>query len=195
MAIEEGKSLVDVIERDIVRVKGDTLLSDIVLQMAETPYPVAVVTDDDRLRGVIVRGSVIGALAGKEVGERVYGLLPKLPLAEWVEAVVDWLTTHVEWLFNFVTSVIEPTVSFFTDVLMFFPPLVTIVIIALLAWWLSNWRIATFTLVGLLLIENLGIGNRAWRRQPSCWQPPSFPSSSECPSGFCVEKVTGRAIS
>lgn len=84
------------------------------------------------------------------------GLLPKLPLAEWVEAVVDWLTTHVEWLFNFVTSVIEPTVSFFTDVLMFFPPLVTIVIIALLAWWLSNWRIATFTLVGLLLIENLG---------------------------------------
>ncbi|AQS54992.1 quaternary amine ABC transporter ATP-binding protein [Novibacillus thermophilus] len=71
LAIEEGKSLVDVIERDIVRVKGDTLLSDIVLQMAETPYPVAVVTDDDRLRGVIVRGSVIGALAGKEVGERV----------------------------------------------------------------------------------------------------------------------------
>jgi len=40
------------------------------------------------------------------------GLLPKLPLAEWVEAVVDWLTTHVEWLFNFVTSVIEPTVRF-----------------------------------------------------------------------------------
>jgi len=70
------------------------------------------------------------------------GLMPKLPLAESVEAVVDWLTTHVEWLFNFVTSVIEPTVSFFTDVLMFFPPLVTIVIIALLAWWLSNWRIA-----------------------------------------------------
>lgn len=84
------------------------------------------------------------------------GLMPKLPLAESVEAVVDWLTTHVEWLFNFVTNVIEPTVSFFTDVLMFFPPLVTIVIIALLAWWLSNWRIAVFTLVGLLLIENLG---------------------------------------
>lgn len=84
------------------------------------------------------------------------GLMPKLPLAEWVEAVVDWLTTHVEWLFNFVTNVIEPTVSFFTDVLMFFPSLVTIVIIALLAWWLSNWRIAVFTLVGLLLIENLG---------------------------------------
>lgn len=82
--------------------------------------------------------------------------MPKLPLAESVEAVVDWLTTHVEWLFNFVTNVIEPTVSFFTDVLMFFPPLVTIVIIALLAWWLSNWRIAVFTLVGLLLIENLG---------------------------------------
>lgn len=84
------------------------------------------------------------------------GLMPKLPLAESVEAVVDWLTTHVEWLFNFVTNVIEPTVSFFTDVLMFFPPLVTIVIIALLAWWLSNWRIAVFTFVGLLLIENLG---------------------------------------
>lgn len=66
-AIEEGNSLADVIVRDIVKVKSETLLNDIVSQMAESPYPVAVVSDDDRLRGVIVRGSVIGALAGKEV--------------------------------------------------------------------------------------------------------------------------------
>lgn len=66
-AREEGKPLADVVIRDIVKVKPDTFLNDIVSQMAESPYPVAVVTDDDRLRGVIVRGAVIGALAGKEV--------------------------------------------------------------------------------------------------------------------------------
>lgn len=66
-AMEEGKALSEVIVKDIVKVRGDTLLNDIVSQMAESPYPVAVITEDDRLRGVIVRGSVIGALAGKEV--------------------------------------------------------------------------------------------------------------------------------
>lgn len=66
-AMKEGKALTEVIVKDIVKVCGDTLLNDIVSQMAESPYPVAVVAEDDRLRGVIVRGSVIGALAGKEV--------------------------------------------------------------------------------------------------------------------------------
>lgn len=66
-AIDEGKPLADLIERDIVKVRPDTLLNDIMVQMAETNHPVAVVSDDDRVRGVIVRGSVIGALTGKEV--------------------------------------------------------------------------------------------------------------------------------
>lgn len=82
--------------------------------------------------------------------------IPKLPLADWVDAIVKWLTTNFNWLFEFVINVIEPTVSFFTDVLMYLQPVITIVLIALLAWWLSNWRIALFSFIGLLLIDNLG---------------------------------------
>lgn len=82
--------------------------------------------------------------------------IPKLPLADVVEVIVSWLQTNVGWLFDFISNLIEPTVAFFTAVLMFLPTLVTIVLIAALTWWLSSWRIALFTLIGLMLIANLG---------------------------------------
>ncbi|WP_054948616.1 quaternary amine ABC transporter ATP-binding protein [Numidum massiliense] len=66
-AMKEDKALEDVIVRDVVKVDPETPLEDIVSQMAETAHPVAVVNEAGRLRGAIVRGSVIGALAGKEV--------------------------------------------------------------------------------------------------------------------------------
>ncbi|MEN1970265.1 glycine betaine/L-proline ABC transporter ATP-binding protein [Lentibacillus sp. N15] len=65
-AAKEGKSLADVLVADIPTVKPDTLLSDSFEPMADDKAPLSVVDDDGRLVGIVVRGSVIGALAGND---------------------------------------------------------------------------------------------------------------------------------
>jgi ABC-type proline/glycine betaine transport system permease subunit/ABC-type proline/glycine betaine transport system substrate-binding protein len=88
--------------------------------------------------------------------------LPKLPLDKWVDWLVKWLQDNLAPLFNGISSTIEPLVDFFHSVLTVAPPIITTLLIALLAFLLtSRWSIALFTLFGFLLINNLGYWNEA----------------------------------
>ena len=84
------------------------------------------------------------------------GLFPKIPLASWIESFVDFLTNY----FSIVFDTISTVVAFITENLVlalgFLPALVLIVIVALFAWWIVNWKIGLFALLGLGLINNLG---------------------------------------
>ncbi|WP_026676021.1 quaternary amine ABC transporter ATP-binding protein [Fictibacillus gelatini] len=66
MAVKENKSIEDVMKRDIVTVHEDTLLIDLLDALATSSLPLAVVDGENRLKGVIIRGAVIGALAGNK---------------------------------------------------------------------------------------------------------------------------------
>ncbi|MFO7982033.1 MAG: glycine betaine/L-proline ABC transporter ATP-binding protein [Desulfuromonadales bacterium] len=59
LAKEGGSSLESVIEK-VASVKSDDMLSDL---FAEEHYPVAVVDDDNRLQGVVIRGALLAALS------------------------------------------------------------------------------------------------------------------------------------
>ncbi|WP_373895640.1 ABC transporter permease [Virgibacillus natechei] len=83
-------------------------------------------------------------------------LFPKLPLAEWIEAFVDFLTTYFGAVFDTISAVIGFITENFVVVLELVPPLLLIVIIALLVWWVVNWKLGLFALIGLGLINNLG---------------------------------------
>lgn len=63
-ASKENKSLEDVLTKDIPTVGPDTLLEDLFEPMTDAKAPLSVVDESNRLLGIIVRGSVIGALAG-----------------------------------------------------------------------------------------------------------------------------------
>lgn len=65
-ANKEGKTIENVMVTDLPRVKTDTLLTDLFEPIADQKAPLSVVDDNGRLVGIIVRGSVIGALAGNE---------------------------------------------------------------------------------------------------------------------------------
>lgn len=65
-AVKEKRSLQDVLTTDFTTVNPDTLLADLFEPMANASSPLAVVDEDGRLKGIVVRGAVIGALAGKE---------------------------------------------------------------------------------------------------------------------------------
>ena len=65
-AVKNNQSLEDVMIRDLPVVSPDTLITDMFEKMAATSLPLPVVDEDRRLKGIVVRGSVIGALAGNE---------------------------------------------------------------------------------------------------------------------------------
>ncbi|SMO33192.1 glycine betaine/proline transport system permease protein [Melghirimyces algeriensis] len=81
--------------------------------------------------------------------------LPKIPLEQWIDTFVTWLTENFSGLFDFITNIIEPTVDFFQMILTLAPPVITVAVISLLVLLASRLSVALFTLVGLLLIVNL----------------------------------------
>lgn len=83
-------------------------------------------------------------------------LLPKIPLDDWVEALVTFLKDYFPMVFSAISDAVEWMTNVLVTILSVGPPYVLIVILALLSWWIVNWRLALFTLIGLGLIENLG---------------------------------------
>ncbi|MED4531357.1 glycine betaine/L-proline ABC transporter ATP-binding protein [Metabacillus fastidiosus] len=65
-AVENHFSLETVLTEDIKTVTPDTLLVDLFDDVSNAVIPVAVIDDMNRLKGIIVRGALIGALAGNE---------------------------------------------------------------------------------------------------------------------------------
>ncbi|MED3571670.1 ABC transporter permease [Cytobacillus praedii] len=84
------------------------------------------------------------------------GLLPKLPLADWIDSFVDWLTVTFAFLFDAITVSLEGIVEGLFTVLEFIPSYILIILIGFLAWKLSTKGIALFAIIGLFLIDNLG---------------------------------------
>ncbi|MFC7391594.1 quaternary amine ABC transporter ATP-binding protein [Scopulibacillus cellulosilyticus] len=63
---QEAKDMKEVLVKDILKVHIDSPVSEILPQMAEMQftYPAAVINDEGKLRGVVVRGAIFAALAG-----------------------------------------------------------------------------------------------------------------------------------
>ncbi|WP_270766226.1 glycine betaine/L-proline ABC transporter ATP-binding protein [Lacticaseibacillus rhamnosus] len=71
-AIDAGqKDLTAIVKTDVPTTKMDTPLADLLDAVSTTPVPYAVVDDQKRLRGIIIRGAVLGALSGQEVNVNV----------------------------------------------------------------------------------------------------------------------------
>ncbi|TCP60612.1 ABC transporter permease/substrate binding protein [Baia soyae] len=83
-------------------------------------------------------------------------MIPKIPLAEWIEWLVSWLQDHFDPVFQLIKNMIEPTVTFFTRILSVLPPLATIGILIFFILWITRIWTAILSLAGLLLIWNLG---------------------------------------
>ncbi|MDA3971348.1 MAG: glycine betaine/L-proline ABC transporter ATP-binding protein [Desulfobulbaceae bacterium] len=63
-AIDDNKNTIaDIIDKDIPHVKGDELLSVVITILAERQLALPVVDENEKLLGVVVKGSVLSALA------------------------------------------------------------------------------------------------------------------------------------
>lgn len=82
--------------------------------------------------------------------------IPKIPLGEWVDSFVAWLTIALAGLFSFITNLIDGLLDIIVDILSIGPPIVLILVLTLLVTYTSRWPLGVFTLISLLLIDNLG---------------------------------------
>jgi len=65
-AVEQKLTLADVMETNLKKVDTSTLLVDLFDDVSQAQIPVAVVDEKNRLKGIVIRGAVIGALAGND---------------------------------------------------------------------------------------------------------------------------------
>ncbi|MFE4897629.1 quaternary amine ABC transporter ATP-binding protein [Peribacillus butanolivorans] len=65
-AMSNNQSISEVMTTDIPTVKEDELLGNLMDVMATSSLPISVIDDENRLKGILLRGAVIGALAGNK---------------------------------------------------------------------------------------------------------------------------------
>ncbi|GIN40983.1 MULTISPECIES: glycine/proline betaine ABC transporter permease subunit OpuAB [Heyndrickxia] len=82
--------------------------------------------------------------------------IPRIPLADWIDRFVDWLTSNFGGIFDGVATGLEGLVNGIVSGLGFIPPILLSLIIAGIAWWLTKKSIALFSLIGFLIIDYLG---------------------------------------
>lgn len=81
--------------------------------------------------------------------------IPKLPLADWIDQGLEFLTTHLSFLTKAISNVTEDGIEMLIDGLLYFHPLIVIALFSALAWRLAGRSVGIFTVVGLLFLLNL----------------------------------------
>jgi glycine betaine/proline transport system permease protein len=84
-------------------------------------------------------------------------VIPRIPLADWTNTAVDWITDTFEWFFGPLEDIIVVAVGTLETVFTALPALLMVVLLAAIAFLLAGWRVGLFTLVGLVFVISLGL--------------------------------------
>ncbi|ERG63616.1 hypothetical protein L332_04000 [Agrococcus pavilionensis RW1] len=76
----------------------------------------------------------------------------RLPLGDWVETGVDWITDNLAVLFDVIRTVVAGVFDVVEMVFTEPPAIVMIVVLALIAFLVRGWRMGVGTVVGLVVI-------------------------------------------
>ncbi|HEU4848774.1 MAG TPA: ABC transporter permease subunit, partial [Rubrobacteraceae bacterium] len=88
-------------------------------------------------------------------------VVPRIPLAEWTESGVEWITDTFDGAFDLLDSVIDIVIGTLEFVLLSPPALVMVAILGVIALLLAGWRVALFTVLGLLFVISLDLWEAA----------------------------------
>ena len=88
-------------------------------------------------------------------------LIPKIPLAEWTESGVDWVTDNFDGAFDLLDSAIDLIVGSLEYALLAPSALLMVAILGVIAFFLAGWRVALFTVLGLMFIISLDLWEAA----------------------------------
>ncbi len=83
--------------------------------------------------------------------------IPRIPLGDWIEGGLDFLTTEYSVVTRGISRVTQTGINALNDALMWMPEWALMALIALLCWRLSGIRLAVGAVLGLALIWNMGL--------------------------------------
>src|ERR671911_2947887 len=87
--------------------------------------------------------------------------VPSIPLDEWTESAVDWITDNFDGAFDVLDSAIDLVVNSLEFILLTPPALLTVAVLGVIAFFLASWRIALFTVLGLVFVISLNLWDAA----------------------------------
>ena len=83
--------------------------------------------------------------------------IPRIPLGDWTDLAIAYLQLNFRDTTQAISGFLEVLIKGLQNGLISIPPLVLILIIALIAWRLAGKKIAIFSLLGFLFIVNIGL--------------------------------------
>lgn len=87
----------------------------------------------------------------------IVSLSMKLPIGEYVEKLINWMTVNFAGAFDSIKSGLEAIIDSISQALTAIPVFLFILIIMFIGWWIAGKGIAFFSGIGLFLIYNLGL--------------------------------------
>ena len=88
-------------------------------------------------------------------------LIPEIPLDEWTESGVDWITDTFDGFFDVLDGALSAFIGSLEFLLLVPPELLMVAILTVIAFFCAGWRVALFTGLGLLFIISLGLWDEA----------------------------------
>ncbi len=81
----------------------------------------------------------------------------RIPIRDWISDGVDYLVSEYAAVFDAFSALVYFLVDNFKDGMLALHPAILILIIAAITWKMAGWRMAVFSVLGLLLSENIGL--------------------------------------
>src|SRR5699024_9842905 len=88
--------------------------------------------------------------------DQLLNFAPKIPIAEATKSTTEWITDTFSFLFKPIKQYFGDFMEVSSDILMSVPPIIIILVVAVIAFFISGKRfgLAAFSIVGLWLIYN-----------------------------------------
>ena len=80
-----------------------------------------------------------------------------ISIGGWFAGIINWLTRNASVFFDAISTIVSGLLSGFQSLLLAVPSLLLVVIFAGLAWWIVGKGMGLFSLVGYLLIIQMGL--------------------------------------
>jgi len=83
----------------------------------------------------------------------------RIPLRDWVDAFVDYVTINFGVIFDAVNSVVEVILNSLAGFFLFLPWYITLALFFVIGWRIAGRNVAFFSVVGLFFVLNLNLWN------------------------------------
>lgn len=84
-------------------------------------------------------------------------LIPKIPMGDWVDILVELMREHLDWFFAFIYSISDALITALHNLLLWPHPILFIALLMLIVAFTINRRLAIGIGVGLFILVNLGL--------------------------------------